>query len=198
MAGGSGDFAQVILHQFPVVQMGGRQIGKADDGVHGSADIVRHIVKKHGFGPGGPLGLDQRFLQQIVLLLEFFVRLLALCNIHKHPHIGDRRAVFSPGKLAGSPEPAVAPVLGQKAVFHIVKPSACVIVDGGIIFLHHPVVIFRMEQIRPRGKDVWEILLILIADHRAKILAPEDAGHLPLPVKFHGPHTRAQDLVHQL
>ena len=91
MVGGGGDLAQIVPHQLSVIQVGGRQISEADDGVHGGADVVGHIVEKHGLGLGGPLGFDQGLLQEFALLLELFVGFLALGDVHEHPHISNRR-----------------------------------------------------------------------------------------------------------
>ena len=127
--------------------MGGGQIGEADDGVHGGADIVGHIVEEHGLGLRGPLGLDQRLLQKRTLFPELFIGLLAFGDVYEHSHIGDGGAVLPAGELARGLEPAVAPVFGQETVFHVINLFAGVVLDGGIIFPQHPVMVFGVEEV---------------------------------------------------
>ncbi len=74
VAGGH-DFLQVFLHLLLVVNVGDGQGGKADDGVHGSADVVGHVGKEDALGPAGPVGLGEGILQQR-LFLPLFLRLL--------------------------------------------------------------------------------------------------------------------------
>ncbi len=67
VAGGH-DFLEVLLHLFPVVDMGAGQGGKANDGVHGSPDVVGHVGEENALGLAGPVGLGQGVLQEILLL----------------------------------------------------------------------------------------------------------------------------------
>ena len=63
------DFLQVILDQLGVVQMGGRQRRKAEDGVHRGTDVVRHTVQKYGFCLVGVFRRRQCAAQGVLLLL---------------------------------------------------------------------------------------------------------------------------------
>ena len=55
LAGGKG-LGEIILHPLLVVNVADRQRGKADDGVHGGADVVGHIGKEGALGAIGGLG----------------------------------------------------------------------------------------------------------------------------------------------
>lgn len=50
MVAGSKGLGQIILHPLLVVNIADRQCGKADDGVHGGADVVGHIGKEGALG----------------------------------------------------------------------------------------------------------------------------------------------------
>ena len=59
MVAGGQDLAQIVLDLVLVVNAADRQCGEADDGIHGRADIVRHIGKEGTLGPvGGLRGTD--------------------------------------------------------------------------------------------------------------------------------------------
>ena len=57
--------------------MGAGQGGKADDGVHGRADIVGHVGEEHALGLAGPVGLGESILQE-----HLFLHLLAGLVVH--------------------------------------------------------------------------------------------------------------------
>ena len=56
MVAGSKGLGQIILHPLLVVNIADRQCSKADDGVHGGADVVGHIGKEGALGAVGSLG----------------------------------------------------------------------------------------------------------------------------------------------
>ena len=56
MVAGGKDLGKVVLHALLVVQAADRQRGKADDGIHGSADIVGHTGKEGALGTVGVFG----------------------------------------------------------------------------------------------------------------------------------------------
>ena len=53
---GGKNLGKIILYTLLVVQMAGRQGGKADDGVHRGADIVGHTGKEGALGTVGVFG----------------------------------------------------------------------------------------------------------------------------------------------
>ena len=65
MVAGCHNFFQIALHLVPLVDVGGGQGCKADNGVHGGADIVRHVGQESAFGLVGPVCLHQGVLQQV-------------------------------------------------------------------------------------------------------------------------------------
>ena len=56
MVAGCKGLGKVVLHPIFIVDIADRQRGKADDGVHGGADIVGHIGKEGALGAVGGLG----------------------------------------------------------------------------------------------------------------------------------------------
>ena len=56
MIAGSEGLGKIILHPVFIVNVAECQRGKADDGVHGGADVVGHIGKEGAFGAVGSLG----------------------------------------------------------------------------------------------------------------------------------------------
>ena len=63
MVAGCKGLAKIILHPVCIVNIAERQRGKADDGVHGGADIVGHMGEKLTFGLIGPFRLFIGLLQ---------------------------------------------------------------------------------------------------------------------------------------
>ena len=59
---------QVLLHLLPAIHMRKRQRRKPDDRIHRRADVMRHIRKEHALRLAGPVRLQKRILQQILLL----------------------------------------------------------------------------------------------------------------------------------
>ena len=55
MVAGGQDLAQIVLDLVLVVNAADRQCGEADDGIHGRADIVRHVGKEGTLCPVGSL-----------------------------------------------------------------------------------------------------------------------------------------------
>ena len=80
MVAGHGDFAQVILDCFHIIQMGSRQRRIADDGIHRRPDIMRHIVEKGRLRPVGVLSRGKG-IHQCLPLCHLF--LLFLIHIQK-------------------------------------------------------------------------------------------------------------------
>ena len=79
MLAGGGDLFQVINDLIPVVNMGGRQRGEADDGVHRCADIVGHIEQELPLGAvRRRLVADSKLQLGILLLQRFLISLLGL------------------------------------------------------------------------------------------------------------------------
>ena len=63
------DFFQIAAHLFRLLAVAQRQIGEAQNGVHGGADVMGHIEQEGGLGPAGYLGLRQGGLQKGVAIL---------------------------------------------------------------------------------------------------------------------------------
>ena len=61
------NFRQIILHELGLIHMRRRQRREADDGVHGCADIVRHIVEKRRLRAVRAFGGVQRVDEQLTL-----------------------------------------------------------------------------------------------------------------------------------
>ncbi len=68
MVAGGHDLFQVPLHLLLLVNVGAGQGGKANNSVHGRADVVGHVGQKYALGFAGPVGLGQSVLQQHFLL----------------------------------------------------------------------------------------------------------------------------------
>ena len=68
MVAGGKDLAQIVLDLVLVVDAADRQCGEADDGIHGRADIVRHIGKEGALGPVGGLRCTDRLREGLVHL----------------------------------------------------------------------------------------------------------------------------------
>ena len=68
MVAGGQNLGQIFPHLVGVFHIGHRQRGKADDGVHGGADVVRHIGQESTLGSVGALGRLHRILQ---ILIDF-------------------------------------------------------------------------------------------------------------------------------
>ena len=68
MVAGCKGLAKIILHTLGVVDIAERQRSKADDGVHGGADIVGHIGKKGALGAVGRLGSSNGIGKRLIHL----------------------------------------------------------------------------------------------------------------------------------
>ena len=78
MVAGSKGLGQIILHPLLVVDIADRQCGKADDGVHGGADIVAHIEQELPLGTVCRTLVLECDLQFAVLFLQLSLILLLL------------------------------------------------------------------------------------------------------------------------
>ena len=86
---GSGDLFQVVQHLLLILNMGRRQRGEADNGVHRGADVVAHVEQKLPLGavcrclvPDGKFQLAVLFLQLGVVLL-LLLPFLLLRKLHR-------------------------------------------------------------------------------------------------------------------
>ena len=75
---GSGDLFQVVQHLFLIINMGCRQRGEADDGVHRGADVVAHVEQELPLGAVCRCLVPDGKLQLAVLLFQLGVILLLL------------------------------------------------------------------------------------------------------------------------
>ena len=75
---GSGDLFQVVQHLFLIINMGRRQRGEADDGVHRGADVVAHVEQELPFGAVCRCLVPDSLFQLAVLLLQLSVVFLLL------------------------------------------------------------------------------------------------------------------------
>ena len=91
MAAGRHDLRQIPAHLLLVVDVGRRQRGKADDGVHRGADIMRHVVQKGRLGAVGVLGSFQRNAQVGTAVLQFSIQPLDLFHVQVHVGTVDAR-----------------------------------------------------------------------------------------------------------
>ena len=62
------DLFQILLHLILSVDMGDGQSREADNGIHGRADIMRHVGEEHRLCLAGLVGLRQGILQKAFLL----------------------------------------------------------------------------------------------------------------------------------
>ena len=79
MLAGSRDLFQVVQHLFLIINMGRRQRGEADNGVHRGADVVAHVEQKLPLGAVCRCLVPDGLFQLAVLLLQLgvvFLRLL--------------------------------------------------------------------------------------------------------------------------
>ena len=98
MLAGGGDLFQVVQHLLAVVDVGRRQRGEADDGVHRGADIVAHVEQELPLGAVGRALVLERDLQFAILLFQLGLILLLLLLflllhlLHRAPaqHLQDR------------------------------------------------------------------------------------------------------------
>ena len=75
---GGGDLFQVVQHLFFIINMGRRQRGEADNGVHRSADVVAHVEQELPLGAVCRCLVPDGKLQLAVLLFQLGVILLLL------------------------------------------------------------------------------------------------------------------------
>ena len=75
---GSGDLFQIIQHLLLILNMGRRQRGEADNGVHRGADVVAHVEQELPLGAVCRCFVPDGKLQLAVLLLQLGVVLLLL------------------------------------------------------------------------------------------------------------------------
>jgi len=68
MVAGCKGLAKIILHPLGIVDIAERQRSKADDGVHGGADIVGHIGKEGALGAVGGLGSSNGIGKRLIYL----------------------------------------------------------------------------------------------------------------------------------
>ena len=68
MIAGGHDLVQIFLYLFFLVYMRNGQRREAYNGIHGCADIMRHIGKENTLGLAGPVCLQKSALQQILFL----------------------------------------------------------------------------------------------------------------------------------
>ena len=68
MVAGCKGLGKVVLHPILIVDIADRQRGKADDGVHGGADIVGHIGKEGALGAVGGLGGSNGIGKRLIYL----------------------------------------------------------------------------------------------------------------------------------
>ena len=85
MVAGGQHLLQAVPHLVFVVDMTGRNGGKADDGIHRSTDIVRHIGKKRGLCPVCMLRLHQCILKRPGLF-PLLLHLVSDIPGHHHHH----------------------------------------------------------------------------------------------------------------
>ena len=75
---GDRDLFQVVQHLFLIINMGRRQRGEADDGVHRGADVVAHVEQELPLGTVCRCLVPDGKLQLAVLLLQLGVVFLLL------------------------------------------------------------------------------------------------------------------------
>ena len=98
MAARGEGLGQIVLHPFGVVDIGDREGGEADDGVHRGADIVAHVEQELPLGAVGRALVLERDLQfavllfqlGLILLLLLFFLLLHLLHRASAQHLQDR------------------------------------------------------------------------------------------------------------
>ena len=195
---GGGDLGQVVLDLLGVVDVGGGQGGEADDGVHGGADVVGHVVQEGGLGPVGVLGGNQGVLEIQPLLLQLDGHGLGVVHVQEQPHKGDGGAVLPPGQPPGGVEPPPAGVLGEQAVFHVVGGAAGVVPHCGPVGSQHTLPVLIVEQLGPGFQQVGEVLLTLIAQHVSEYVGPGARHHFGVLVKVHVPLAGAHGGVDHL
>ena len=100
--------------------MPGCQCRKADNGIHGGADIVGHIVQEPGLGPVGVLRRSQGISQG---LLPLHFQLLMLVNIQQKAIEPADFAIFIIDRLPHGTVPLVLPALGLKPVLNVINQT---------------------------------------------------------------------------
>ncbi len=68
MVAGCHDFLQILLHLFPVIDMGNGKSRKSHNGIHGRPDIMRHIGQEDTLCLTCPVRLQKGVLQKALLL----------------------------------------------------------------------------------------------------------------------------------
>ena len=66
MVAGGKDLVQIVPHPFLILHIAGCQCGKSDNGVHGRADIMRHIGEECALGTVGGLRSANRLRKRLI------------------------------------------------------------------------------------------------------------------------------------
>ena len=118
---------------------------------------------------------------------EILRGLLSFRDVDKDPDVGDGRAVGAAYGLAHSPVPAVASVLRQQTVFHVIDLLTCVVGEGVVKRLQHPFFVVGVQQVGPGFQNVRKGLPAVVAQHSPELVAPFDLDHHALFIEIHGP-----------
>ena len=139
--------------------------------------------------------LPLRHLQRPLQLLGEHLPRLALGDVHKHAEEADGRPVAPPRHLAHGVEPAPAPVPGQQLVLHVVVGLARGVIHRAADVLILPLPLLRAQHVDPGFQLVGEVVLVVVAQHPAELVAPVHRRAHPLGVVGHAPHARMDHAV---
>ena len=191
---GSADLRQVILHQLRVVYVRLRQRREADDGVHGRADVVGHVVQERRFRAAGLLGCGKGKRQALLLLLlfaqgflELRVHLVLLVDAHDKAIGTDGRSVGPAAEVRSVAEPMVDSLPVTDAVFDVVARLPRKVVLRLLVLLVHERQVVRMDLAGPAFPGVGNLHHAFIAHCLPEGIGPGALRHVAVLVVIDAP-----------